>query len=954
MSHVMLPNSAAAVPKTNAEREAAERLPDPPDPVGEEMFKDARVWRTYVREADRWDKELIDGRNRFIIESLGDLKPDPAESSAQTLLLVSKTLAALANGQPAPSPTEGESDPASFSPPRSAVIVNVLWLLSLSLSVAVSLIAMLAKDWCYKFMSGRSGQIYEQARRRQKKWNEMERWKMAQVLEHLPGMMHLALLAIDQEPVLFAAGLCVYLWDINVKAAIPVLVVTALAFLTYGFATIVPLVIEFCPYTTPLAVAIMDIRKPVSLIAYSVSDYLWRHVRYPQWLKSTLEKIRDRLDPDNTRRNDNLEASENKLVPTDTVTSQMVAWMVTNCEDSRSVDIALQALAGAYDDLPQVPLEQCRALSLIFSRLKLSCALFENTSEPLSAQQQVAISTACRYLRGSANCWYGDGSVRNRYDRWAYYVEGSMRDLSYRDYPQLHPAHRKLLTLSRHRIDDSGMLVAAASLIFSHVEGLDRSDRIRDQELAISASNALDHMTSALESHFHEGGTSLSATVLQALVKGSIHYLVGRWPREEDHGQHGSLPGLLARVFVTCYGTAPDTAQAAALALAAGAFANYTYPGGEEPTLDVDAREKRAVQVLQHYQTNRPDRDHMFALYMFGFYSWLPWFISDGHDEQLAAITRELGSVTGRDEYWIDSIIRQDIRTMPPSFSLRDPAIKSVSNCMSSTTGTTQNQTSAIATSLLLFFESPYSNQSHIGLYLVALVGLCHAESKDDQKLCMRAIARQRIPYAPLTDLNSVDGQSLLEYLCRTLISMNSAVSPFAAVHFGLLVACIASDEQDSLEDRQSALRPLLSLHDWSGDLQGHDPVTLSDLVSHLEEIIRTKSMANSSQRTMQFVANFCSSSPNTGPDPGPSSEGHYYSWRKLADLKDSYEPSLEELERLYAEQQGGSTSHPPQVVEDESVPAPDTTETEARPDEQVEVVDQDTSWGFEGPYSAR
>ncbi|KAG9125580.1 hypothetical protein FRC07_007013 [Ceratobasidium sp. 392] len=857
MSRVMLPNSEAAVPKTNEEREAAERLPDPPDPVGEEMFRDARVWRTYVREADRWDKELIDGRNRFIIESLGDLKPDPAESSAQTLLLMSKTLTALANGQPAPSPTDGESDPASFSPPRSAVIVNVLWLLSLSLSVAVSLIAMLAKDWCYKFMSGRSGQIYAQARRRQQKWNEMERWKMAQVLEHLPGMMHLALLTIDQALVLFAAGLCVYLWDINVKAAIPVLVVTTLAFLTYGFATIMPLVVEFCPYTTPLAVVIRNIRKSVSPLP----------IRY-QTIFGTI------LVPDNARRNDNLEASENKPAPADNVTSQMIAWMLTNCEDSRSVDIVLQALAGAHDGLPHAPLEQCKTTTLVLSRLELSCATFNATSAASSTQQLAAISAAT--------------------------VDGG------------------------------------------------------DEIFIASIGSALDHVTSSLESHFHEAGTALSATVLHALVKASVHYLVGRWPREEDHGQHGSLPVLLARVFVTCYGTAPDTAQAAALALVAGAFAKYTYPGGEERTPDVDAREKRAVQVLRHYQTNKPDMHQSFWLYMFGFYSWLPWFISNGHDEQLAAIIREGSSATSRDGYGISAIFSKDIWTMPDSFSVRNHAIKTASSYMSSTTSMTPNQTSAIATSLLLFFESPYSDQSHIGLYLVALVGLCHTETKHDQELCMQAIARQNIPYEPLRDLNSVDGQGLLEHLCRTLISMNYAVTPFVAVHFGLLVASIASNEKDSLEDRQSALRPLLSLHDWSGDLQDHDAVTLSNLVSHLQGIIRTESMANSLQRTMQFVANFCSSSPNTGPDPGPSTEEPFSWWYELRDIKRSYRPSLEELERLYAEQQGDSTSHPPQVAEEESVPAPDTSEREVRPDEQVEVFDEDTSWGFEGPYSAR
>jgi hypothetical protein len=128
-----------------------------------------------------------------VIESLNDLKPDPAESSAQTLLAISQTLAAMSNGQPVTLPTQNTSDTPAFSPPRTAVVVNLLWFLSLSLSVAVSLIAMLAKGWCYMFMSGRSGVIYEQARRRQQRWNGIERWKMTEVLTYLSGVMHLAL-----------------------------------------------------------------------------------------------------------------------------------------------------------------------------------------------------------------------------------------------------------------------------------------------------------------------------------------------------------------------------------------------------------------------------------------------------------------------------------------------------------------------------------------------------------------------------------------------------------------------------------------------------------------------------------------------------------------------------------------------------------------------------------------
>lgn len=86
-----------------------------------------------------------------------------------------------------------DSDPEAFSPSAAAIWVNILWFLSLSLSVSVSLVAMLAKQWCYSFMSGRSGQPHIQARMRQRRLEELERWKMPEILAFLPTLIHLSL-----------------------------------------------------------------------------------------------------------------------------------------------------------------------------------------------------------------------------------------------------------------------------------------------------------------------------------------------------------------------------------------------------------------------------------------------------------------------------------------------------------------------------------------------------------------------------------------------------------------------------------------------------------------------------------------------------------------------------------------------------------------------------------------
>ncbi|KAH7332939.1 hypothetical protein B0J17DRAFT_721742 [Rhizoctonia solani] len=214
------------------------------DEPGKELSQDAQVWKIYVKETDHVDGERVDGWNNsmdvilsecvvfaalfsavstaFVIESYKSLKQDPADLSAQTLRTMSQTLAAIANGSQVPSlplPLETQTNPPQFSVSWSALCVNVLWFLSLSLSVAVSLISMLAKEWCIKFMSGRHGPPGAQARRRQQRWDRVVLWKMEEVLLILPSLIHVSLL-------LFAIGLSILLWNVHIGVAIPVVFVT--------------------------------------------------------------------------------------------------------------------------------------------------------------------------------------------------------------------------------------------------------------------------------------------------------------------------------------------------------------------------------------------------------------------------------------------------------------------------------------------------------------------------------------------------------------------------------------------------------------------------------------------------------------------------------------------------------------------------------------------------------
>ncbi|KAG9098357.1 hypothetical protein FRC06_006498 [Ceratobasidium sp. 370] len=402
-----------------AQEEWARRRKAGYEDYGAEMAKDAKVWQVYVNETDRADEELVDGWHKsldvlltkvfaalfsaistaFVSISSQSLQQNPSDTSAQTLLVISQTLLTMSSGGSANSSSSSANQtPSDFKPSHAAVVVNALWFLSLSLSVAVSLIAMLAKEWCHAFMSGRAGETYERARLRQHRWNEIERLKMMDVLTLLPLLMHLALL-------LFAVGLCIYLWDINISVAIPVVLVTSGFALIYFSTAVHSLVYEHCPYTTassklaksyikagfalttpyPISwarTAISPIKSWVAKAQTRMGPWTMDGTRTKQWaakygsyatswattsktfMATWAHKInRTRRSPPDT---------EGPLVDDpnmDLTTTQMLTWLLKHSSDSKTMGLVIRSLAGAEPWLPRLPLLEHGILGVIFQEL---------------------------------------------------------------------------------------------------------------------------------------------------------------------------------------------------------------------------------------------------------------------------------------------------------------------------------------------------------------------------------------------------------------------------------------------------------------------------------------------------------------------------------------------------------------------------------------------------------
>ncbi|KAJ7116864.1 hypothetical protein C8R44DRAFT_627483, partial [Mycena epipterygia] len=120
----------------------------------------AKLWSVYVREAEKYDRALVESwksdmegmlifaglfsasLTAFLIESYKTLTQDSGETTVLLLAQISQQLAAAANG------TNLTITPSTaFTPPATSLVCNGFWFVSLGLSLTCALIATLLEQW---------------------------------------------------------------------------------------------------------------------------------------------------------------------------------------------------------------------------------------------------------------------------------------------------------------------------------------------------------------------------------------------------------------------------------------------------------------------------------------------------------------------------------------------------------------------------------------------------------------------------------------------------------------------------------------------------------------------------------------------------------------------------------------------------------------------------------------
>lgn len=139
--------------------------------------------------------------------------------------------------------------------------------------------------------------------------------------------------------------------SIHTGVAAVLIIVLGLSVVFYFTTTVLILKYEHCPYQTPLSPVIKD-----SL------PHIWRMVRL--WLPDDIAAFLKAFIPDPTHKR--VVTDQEPIM--DILTSRALAWLISNSENTCSVDIGLQAIAGADPSLPLQPLDDCDIANVLSHR----------------------------------------------------------------------------------------------------------------------------------------------------------------------------------------------------------------------------------------------------------------------------------------------------------------------------------------------------------------------------------------------------------------------------------------------------------------------------------------------------------------------------------------------------------------------------------------------------------
>ncbi|GJE97493.1 hypothetical protein PsYK624_137140 [Phanerochaete sordida] len=187
----------------------------------------------------------------FVVQTYPMLADDDSSTTNQ-LLALSVAMQIRATGTIIPTTVNSTLtsliDTQPFSPGASARAINILFFLSLVLSLSAALFGILAKQWLREYLRWNSPLALprENVLVRQDRIEAWEAWNVAAMISSIPALLEIAM-------ILFLCGVVVLLWTLDNLVAIIITIVAALFLLAAAMFTLLPIIYTRCPYKSPTA-----------------------------------------------------------------------------------------------------------------------------------------------------------------------------------------------------------------------------------------------------------------------------------------------------------------------------------------------------------------------------------------------------------------------------------------------------------------------------------------------------------------------------------------------------------------------------------------------------------------------------------------------------------------------------------------------------------------------------
>ena len=278
------------------------------------------------------------------VVSIQDLRPNPQDTSSFYLEKIYQFQADPNVSHTSIPPVDVKPPP--FSPPTYAIWVNLLWFLSLVISLTCAMLSTLLQQWARRYI-----RITQLPRRSPDKRaqiraffaNGVNKFHVAWAVEALPTLVHLSLF-------IFFAGLLIFLFNINHTVFSAVVCWVALSAAAYACITIVPIFCHDSPYYAPLSLAAWLLYSTIPYVLLSVLTFRPFHPHRTFWAS-------DRLDRWTTRANryrswilGGIEkaAEETTSKRSSEINGCIVEWTVDTLSEDDALEKFLEAIPGFY------------------------------------------------------------------------------------------------------------------------------------------------------------------------------------------------------------------------------------------------------------------------------------------------------------------------------------------------------------------------------------------------------------------------------------------------------------------------------------------------------------------------------------------------------------------------------------------------------------------------------